>query len=45
MEKNMNLFERIYEWLMGEPPIKNLPLKVVKKKKKKKKKNGKAKNK
>lgn len=36
MEKNMSLFDRIYEWLMGEP---------VKPIKKKKKKNGKAKNK
>lgn len=38
MEKNMSLFNRIYEWLMGEPPIQNPPLKVVKKKKKTKKK-------
>ena len=43
MEKNTNLFERIYEWLMGEPPIKKPQLKVVLKKKKNK--NGKAKNK
>ena len=32
MEKNMSLFDRIYEWLMGEP------VKPIKKKKKKKKK-------
>jgi len=36
MEKNISLFDSIYEWLMGEP------VKVIKKKKKK---NGKTKNK
>jgi hypothetical protein len=32
MEKNMSLFDRIYEWLMGKP------VKPIKKKKKTKKK-------